>query len=294
MLEPIPGPPGYPIVGNLFDLRDEIPINGFANLADKYGPIYKVNVFNTTLVVVSNAKLLEELCDEKRFHKAVSAGLMKTRGSGPFGLFVSPSEKDPDWGQAHRVLMPAFGPLPIQDMFDEMYDIAVQLVLKWARKGPEYRIPATDDFTRLTLDTIALCAMDYRFNSFYQDDMHPFVKAMITTLSAGNNPSSVLGILQKLTGTRAQEVEESRKLMGETAKQLVQYRRDHPSEKKDLLNAMLKNKDPKTGEYMRDELISANMVTFLSRLRSPAVKVFAHAFQLPATRPHRDCCRLLL
>ena len=38
-----------------------------------------------------------------------------------------------------------------------MLDIGGQLVTKWARYGPEYKINVTDDFTRLTLDSIALC-----------------------------------------------------------------------------------------------------------------------------------------
>ena len=37
-----------------------------------------------------------------------------------------------------------------------MLDIGSQLVSKWARLGPENKIPVTDDFTRLTLDSIAL------------------------------------------------------------------------------------------------------------------------------------------
>lgn len=41
-------------------------------------------------------------------------------------------------------------------MFDEMYDIASQLVAKWARFGPKEKINVTEDFTRLTLDSIAL------------------------------------------------------------------------------------------------------------------------------------------
>jgi cytochrome P450/NADPH-cytochrome P450 reductase len=61
-----------------------------------------------------------------------------------------------------------------------MRDIASQLVLKWARHGPENRILATDDFTRLTLDTLSLCTMGYRFNSFYSKEMHPFVDAMVS------------------------------------------------------------------------------------------------------------------
>lgn len=38
----------------------------------------------------------------------------------------------------------------------EMMDIASQLVLKWARIGPDHPIHPIEDFTRLTIDTIAL------------------------------------------------------------------------------------------------------------------------------------------
>jgi cytochrome P450/NADPH-cytochrome P450 reductase len=62
-----------------------------------------------------------------------------------------------------------------------MQDIGNQLLLKWARMGLENTISVTDDFTRLTLDTIALCAMNFRFNSFYQDKMHPFVDAWLAS-----------------------------------------------------------------------------------------------------------------
>ena len=37
-----------------------------------------------------------------------------------------------------------------------MHDIASQLVSKWARYGPANKIHVTEDFARLTLDSIAL------------------------------------------------------------------------------------------------------------------------------------------
>jgi cytochrome P450/NADPH-cytochrome P450 reductase len=71
--------------------------------------------------------------------------------------------------------MPAFGPLPIKSMFPgnprprhkdhrtqltccftEMQDIVSQMALKWARFGPDHAIDVPDDFTRLTLDSIAM------------------------------------------------------------------------------------------------------------------------------------------
>ena len=263
MLETIPGPPGYPLIGNIFDLRDEVPVNGFTRLADKYGPIYRLNMYGNDVVVVSSVKLLEELSDESRFHKILPGGLARIKPKTAAGLFTSASEDDPDWGQAHRILQPAFGPLAITNMFDEMHDIATQLVLKWARKAPEHRIQASEDFTRVTLDSIALCAMDYRFNSFYTDEMHPFVQAMLRTLEAGNMPKTWLGVLSRLTAGEHADIAQDRAIMEKIAKEVIHHRRESPIEKVDLLNAMITGKDPKTGESMRDELITANMITFL-------------------------------
>ena len=143
-----------------------------------------------------------------------------------------------------------------------MHDIASQLVLKWARK-PDYRIPVTDDFTRLTLDTIALCAMDYRFNSFYQDDMHPFVQAMTNTLSTRQERQKIPQFVQKFMWSQNEQLRADAELQQKVAADLVTNRRENPTEKKDLLNAMIHGRDPKTGEGMRDALIASNMITFL-------------------------------
>lgn len=114
---------------------------------------------------------MNEVSDESRFSKIVAAALEEVRNGTHDGLFTAYGPEEKNWGIAHRILIPAFGPLSIRGMFDEMHDIAGQLVMKWARHGSSYSIPVTDDFTRLTLDTIALCAMDYRFNSYYREQM---------------------------------------------------------------------------------------------------------------------------
>ncbi len=57
------------------------------------------------------------------------------------GLFTAHSGEH-NWGVAHRVLLPVFGPLRIREMFEEMHEIATQLVMKWARYGSENVINA--------------------------------------------------------------------------------------------------------------------------------------------------------
>lgn len=171
-----------------------------------------------------------------------------------------------------------------------MHDIASQLVLMWARKGPEYRIPVADKYvsgsimgfveselisrhsmSRLTLDTIALCAMDFRFNSFYQEELHSFIKAMNNILEARSNSQQLFTILQRLLPSHSEQLRKDDEYQNELCRQLVQHRRDNPTEKKDLLNAMIHGRDPRTGETMRDELIGAQMRTFLVAGKSKAL-----------------------
>lgn len=56
--------------------------------------------------------------------------------------------------------------------------------------GPDENIPLGDDLQNLALDTIALCTMDYRFNSFYRDEMHPYVSAMNVRLAGAGGPKT--------------------------------------------------------------------------------------------------------
>lgn len=131
-------------------------------------------------------KLVNELCDETRFKKSIQAEIAEIRTIVGDGLFTAHGEEE-NWGLAHRILLPAFGPVAIQGMFDEMHDIISQMALKWARHGPSNSISVSEDFTRLALDTLALCSMGYRFNSFYKDGLHPFVQSMGDALSEVGN-----------------------------------------------------------------------------------------------------------
>lgn len=171
---------------------------------------------------------------------------------------------EPNWEKAHRILIPAFGPLSIRGMFDEMYDIASQLVLKFARHGPHERIDASGDFTRLALDTLALCTMDYRFNSFYRDDMHPFVKSMLGFLG-GADVRNLRPNFMPAWWYKAQDEQyfADIELMRRISDDVVANRRKSPNGRKDLLASMLEGTDSKTGEKLSDENITNQLITFL-------------------------------
>ena len=145
----------------------------------------------------------------------------------------------------------------------EMHEILTQLVLKWARYGTDYRIDAADDFTRLTLDSIAFCAMDTRFNSFYTEGMHPFVKAMQEVLLEAGRRSVRPSFLKRLMRSADQKYADEIEVLQSTALKIVADKRANPTDKKSLVNAMLNGRDPKTGERMTNQSIADNMITFL-------------------------------
>ncbi|KAK5948171.1 hypothetical protein OHC33_010824 [Knufia fluminis] len=262
MSTPIPQPPGYFLVGNISDVDPKDSIGSINRLSEKYGEIFKLSLFGSDRYFLCSERLVQEVCDENRFVKKINAGLEQVRNGVGDGLFTAYNDEH-SWGVAHRTLVPAFGPIGIQHMYDEMYDIATQLVSKWARSDPEDSIHVTDDFTRLTLDSIALCAMDKRFNSFYHEEMHPFVDAMSEFLVESGARSRKTRLELMLNRAPTVRYESNIALMKSVAQEVVDRRRRIPSEKKDLLNAMLFGKDPKTGERLSDDTIMNNMITFL-------------------------------
>lgn len=200
------------------------------------------------------------------------------------GLFTARQEET-NWGIAHRVLMPAFGPVSIQGMFTEMHEIASQLALKWARHGPDTPIMVTDDFTKLALDTISLCTMNFRFNSYYHDELHPFIQAMGDFLAESGSramrPSMASVFYRQATRKYWDDIEALRS----TAQGVLDVRKKHPGDRKDLLSAMMDGVDPKTGQKLSDSSILDNLLTFLVAGHETTSGLLSFAFYLLIKHP---------
>ncbi len=264
MSDPVPQPPLKPIIGNLAEVMGGTPVQSLMGLARTYGEFFKLTIFDHDVHVASSQELVNELCDETRFSKRVQGALQQIRAVAGDGLFTAHSN-EPNWAKAHRLLMPAFGPIAIRGMFDGMLDIADQMFVRWERFGPNAIIDVADNMTRLTLDTIALCAFGYRFNSFYQDEMHPFVSAMVGALQEAGERTRRPKLVTNLMLGKTRQFQADKELLDSVARQLIAERRRDPKggDKHDLLNLMLNGVDSVTGEKLSDENIGYQMITFL-------------------------------
>ncbi|RYU11814.1 bifunctional cytochrome P450/NADPH--P450 reductase [Nocardioides iriomotensis] len=264
-LDEIPGPHGLPVVGNVFDIDAANPIEGFMAMARDYGPIFKLTLPGGFRLILSDPELVEEVCDDTRFDKLVSGGLANLReGAADSGLFTSETD-DPLWRRAHNILMAPFSLQAMRDYMPKMVDIAEQLLDKWTRLNPGDEVDVPDDMTRLTLDTIALCGFGYRFNSFYRDTPHPFVQAMVRTLSESQARARQLPFQTRLRIRAQRQLEEDQAFMNDLVDRLVAERRAQGAEgdTTDLLGRMLTGVDKQSGEGLPDVNIRAQCITFL-------------------------------
>src|SRR4051794_29047969 len=263
-LSPIPHPPKQPVVGNMLSLDSTAPVQHLARLAKELGPIFWLDMMGAPLVIVAGHDLVDELSDEKRFDKAVRGSLRRVRAVGGDGLFTADTN-EPNWSKAHNILLQPFGNRAMQSYHPSMLDIAEQLVEKWSRLNADDEIDVVHDMTALTLDTIGLCGFDYRFNSFYREDYHPFVGSLVrsleTIMMTRGIPLEGLW-LQKRRKTLAEDVDFMNKMVDE----IVAERRKNAEAaegKKDMLGAMMTGVDRATGTQLDDVNIRYQINTFL-------------------------------
>lgn len=261
-LAAIPGPKPLPIIGNARDIDTHRLVQSIMALADRYGPIFQLHTPGGTTYVVSGLEMVQDLCDDSRFDKLVGRGqreIRKTHTSA--GLFTADTA-DPLWKSAHDILLPSFSTWAMKGYVDPMVDIAQQLMLKWERLNPDEPIDVAGDMTRLTLDTIALCGFGYRFNSFYRDTQHPFVEAMMASLSESLKRQQMLPIQIKLRRGAQRRFLANAKFMDDTIDEIVKERRASGDPGTDLLGHMLVGTD-KQGNTLPDHNIVAQCGTFL-------------------------------
>jgi cytochrome P450 / NADPH-cytochrome P450 reductase len=258
----IPQPKTFGPLGNLPFINLKEPVQSIVKLSYQYGPIFQLKLGGGTATYISNHELVTEVCDTSRFDK--SAGLLKkVRAFAGDGLFTSWTH-EPNWKKAHNILLPSFSQRAMQAYHLMMVDVAVQLIQKWWRLNPDESIDVSQDMTRLTLDTIGLCGFNYRFNSFYRDQAHPFITSMTRALDEAMRQQQRLDLQNKLMFSTKRQYKRDIQTMFTLVDKIIAERKQHGNQgADDLLSRMLSSKDPETGESLDDQNIRYQIITFL-------------------------------
>ncbi len=220
-LQRIPQPPAKPIVGNTFELDPKQPIESLANLlkavwrdcpaehdGSRSGHRGQPRLGFTKCVTrrdsrrswaghwnrsATSPETVELYLRVPNKHSILQAcsqleAMRRTGNRPPHSCARFRPSVDQEHVRRHEKIIASHCcrrsvPLPATDT-----------TYQWARFGDEpIDVPA--DFTRLTLDTIALCTFSHRYNSFYSQTDHPMVAAMGRSLLASGER------LRRLPGT---------------------------------------------------------------------------------------------
>ncbi|KAI0465672.1 cytochrome P450 [Xylaria cf. heliscus] len=257
MSQPIPQPPGLPLLGNIRDVDPSNTWWSLKKLAEKYGEIVQIKVLGKTLMFVAGAALAEELCDEKRFRKFVGGPIVEIRAMVNNSLFTA-FDHEASWGIAHRIIAPKLSPSALTDSFNEMRDITNELIEKWKGLGADTKFSPLNDLNRLNLETTTYTLFGKRLNSLTGPD-HPMLQAMEDSTSEAMKRPTRPGILNWLF--YGGKFKSANKYQRTFAAELVQYRKDNPTERRDLLDTLLTAKDPDTGASLTESEVIDEIAT---------------------------------
>ena len=281
----IPTPPGLPIVGHLHQIAKSGLVGHLLDVSRTMPEgIFKLKFGSRVGLFVTSAELVAELCDETRFRKMPGPGLRVVRRFAGDGLFTAFSE-EPNWGKAHRILLPAFSQRAMKGYYDLILEVCDQLVSKWSGLvGSD--ILVADDMTRLTLDSIAIAGFGHRFNSFEKEQLDSFLEALARALGESLNTITRLPIQNRLAKKAKRQFDADIAEMNALVDGIIAERRKHPIESNDLLNLMINAVDPETGERLDDLNIRYQVLTFLIAGHETTSGLLAFTFALLLRHPH--------
>ena len=260
-----PHPAGRkPILGDVLTADRAGPLQSTMQRCGDLGPIFELHVFAQKFVFIAGAELAAELCDETRFHKALSPAVAALRELAGDGLFTAYHD-EPNWQLAHDLLLPAFTKSAMRRYHPIMLTAASELFDTWDAHDGSVDVSA--DMTKLTLETISRTAFSRDFGSFTRTDPHPFVPAMVAALRASQRkgvlnamPGSGL-LARRLDRRNAHHQSYVSSLIDDI---IAQRRREDDLHDRDLLGIMLSRAHPDSGQRLTDRNIRYQILTFLA------------------------------
>ncbi|KFG86321.1 cytochrome P450 [Metarhizium anisopliae] len=258
MPQPIPRPPGVPLLGNIFNITPSNTWASLNKLSEEYGEIFQITVLGHTIVFVGSVALAEELCDQKRFRKYVGGPIVEIRAAVHDALFTA-FENESSWGIAHRIIAPHLSPEALgQQNFTEMRDLANELFAKWKKLEANTVISPLSDLQRLDLETVTLTLFGQKLNCL-EGPEHPMLKGMEDSTSEAMMRPTRLSLVNWLVYRN--KFNKSIQTMRRYAADVVEHRKNNPTTRQDVLTAMMNNEDPETKKKLTDSQIIDEIVS---------------------------------
>ena len=164
-LADVPGPRGWPLLGNLPQMTASRIHRDVEDWARRYGPLFKLRFGPLPVLVVARHESVNAVLRDRPdgFRRPrVTANVSDELGGRP-GLFLAEGKA---WRDQRRMVMSGFAPHAIKAYFPALVTVALRLQGRWrAAAADGLAIDLMDDLKRYTVDIIAGLAFGAEVNT---------------------------------------------------------------------------------------------------------------------------------
>jgi cytochrome P450 len=164
----LPGPRGWPVVGNVFQLDPARIHLTLERWAEQYGPLYVYRFVRHPVLVIADPTLVQHVLRERphgfRRLRPMDAILRELGVSGVFNAEAA------DWHRQRRVVMQGFNTAQLKRFFPALVTVTERLRRRWAaaaERGTDVDVAA--DFMRYTVDVTTNLAFGHDMNTLERE-----------------------------------------------------------------------------------------------------------------------------
>lgn len=256
------------ILGDAFrkGMDPTTPVQNMLRLGADLGPIFEMLAMGRKFVFARGVDLVGELCDDKRFTKALAPGVADLRMFVADGLFTAETD-EPNWRLAHDLLMPAFSKSAMRGYHDVMVEATDELISVWDKAAGEGRtVDVSPWLTKLTLETIGRAAFSHTFHSFETAEVDPFVTTFVADMShaaARSNVAALPFVGRRMVRTRDREALVRHEYIDRLLRDIVAERETSDVEHDDLLGRMMHFPVDESGSLLDAANVRHQILTLL-------------------------------
>ena len=256
------------ILGDAFrkGMDPTTPVQNMLRLGADLGPIFEMLAMGRKFVFARGVDLVGELCDDKRFTKALAPGVADLRMFVADGLFTAETD-EPNWRLAHDLLMPAFSKSAMRGYHDVMVEATDELISVWDKAAGEGRtVDVSPWLTKLTLETIGRAAFSHTFHSFETAEVDPFVTTFVADMShaaARSNVAALPFVGRRMVRTRDREALVRHEYIDRLLRDIVAERETSGVEHDDLLGRMMHVPVDESGSLLDAANVRHQILTLL-------------------------------
>jgi cytochrome P450 len=275
-----PGPPGRPLVGNLFDFSQDR-MHQFVQLRNAYGDVVRLKVGPRVLHLVSHPDLIKYVLQDNNRNYTKGRGLEKARPLLGRGLLTSEGEF---WRRQRRMIQPAFHRRRIEQFVSLMLEEIESVLARWEPISLQGRsFDVATEMMRLTLSVVTRTLFSAGLSS---DETQVVSQALPFLLrETDRRIASLTSLRESLPLPVNRKYAHELERLDRIVYRLIEQRRKSPQEESDLLGMLMSAVDEGSVSGMDDQQLRDEVMTLFLAGHETTANNLTWTFYLLSSNP---------